>query len=478
MQRVLEWWPIVLNVLVHLGIVLRVLLRPPRRPSSALAWLMVVVFLPIVGVVCWFLFGEAILGWGRRKQREILSERLLRQTAHLSPRHLAEASVPDYMDTVALASAVGGGPPRRGNLVELLDDTDQVLDLLVEDIDAARHHCHLLFYIWLDDEAGRRVAEALERAAGRGVECRLLLDDVGSRDFLRSPRCARLRRAGVCVVRALPASLLRVLVARVDMRNHRKIAVLDGRVGYTGSQNIADASFAPKRHYGPWVDCMLRIDGPAVRDLQEIFVTDWYLETEEAPLAALALESDIHEDGITMQILPTGPSQDNEALEQMALSSFHRAHEELVLTTPYFVPGESEVTSLCTAARRGVRVVLVLSARCDSRLVGAVSRSHYPKLLESGVEVYEFQEGLLHAKTLTVDRRIGLVTTANFDQRSFDLNHEVSALVYDSDFASRLRFLQMDYVSRSRRVERARVERRGLGARLWENTAGVVSPLL
>lgn len=480
MRLLLEWWPAIVTslVLVSWTVVPRVLLRGARRPANTLAWLMVLVFLPVLGVLLWFLMEETALGGRRRRRRARLAGRFVEETAAARPRRHAVAELPEYSSAIALASAVGGAPPRPGNALGLMGDTDQVLAALVADIDAASAHCHLLFYIWLDDDAGRRVAAALERAAARGVACRVLLDDVGSRRFLASSTCARMRSAGVRVVRALPASLPRVLVARLDLRNHRKVAVVDGRVGYTGSQNIACASFAPKRAYAPWVDCMLRIEGPAVQDLQEIFLRDWYLETEEAPLDAVSVAPPEAPGGVAVQVLPTGPGHDNEALEQLALASFHRASEELVLTTPYFVPGLADVASLCTAARRGVRVVLVLPARCDSRLVGAVSRSHFPALLEAGVEVHEFEEGLLHSKTLTIDRRLALVTTANFDQRSFDLNYEVSTLVYDSDFASQLRFLQMSYVERSRRVEASRVEGRGVLARLWESTAGVFSPLL
>jgi len=476
----LEWWPVIFTslVLVSWTVVLRVLLRGARRPANTLAWLLVLVFLPVLGVVLWFLMEETVLGDRRRRRRSLLTRRLDEETASARPRRHAVADLPEYADAIALASAVGGTPPRPGNALRLMGDTDEVLEALVADIDAASAHCHLLFYIWLDDEAGRLVGAALERAAARGVACRVLLDDVGSRPFLASSTCAQMRSAGVRVVRALPASLLRVLVSRVDLRNHRKVVVIDGLVGYTGSQNIASASFASKRAYGPWVDCMLRIEGPAVHDLQEIFLRDWYPETEEAPLDAVAVAPPEAPDGVAVQVLATGPGHDNEALEQLALASFHRASEELVLTTPYFVPGQADVASLCTAARRGVRVVIVLPARCDSRLVGAVSRSHFPALLDAGVEVHEFQEGLLHSKTLTIDRRLALVTTANFDQRSFDLNYEVSTLVYDDDFASQLRFLQMSYVERSRRVDERRVADRGVLARLWENTAGVFSPLL
>ena len=478
MDPLTQWWPVVLGgVLLQWTLVFRVLLRGPCQSSDRLAWLMVLILLPGLGVVLWFLMVETVLGGRRRKRRAQLAVQLVEQTGHLRNQDEACAEVPEYEDTVNLASAVGGAPPRRGNHVDLIGDTDEVLTRLVADIDAAEYHCHLLFYIWLDDEAGRMVGAALVRASGRGVACRLVLDDVGSRAFLRSGSCRRLSSEGVRVVRALPASILRVLVQRVDMRNHRKLAVIDGRVGYTGSQNIASASFAPKRQFAPWVDCMLRIEGPAVQDLQDIFLNDDYLETAEIPRGVYEHRAPIFDDGVPVQILPSGPSHNNEALEQLTLASIHRAGQELILTTPYFVPGEAEVASLCTAARSGVRIVLVIPARCDSILVSLVARSHYPSLLDAGVEVYEYLPGLLHAKTMTVDRSLGLVTTANFDQRSFVLNYELSTLLYDSDCASHLRFLQMSYLNDSRRITSADLHSSVL-RRLAQNAAGVLSPLL
>lgn len=480
-MSIASWWPAMVLVgegLLQLAVACRVVMRGPRRSSTSLAWIVVIMALPVVGMVTWFFVGEARIGSRRRARYAELARRVAQQAAMLGPVDEHRVMPEPHRAAIALAEAVGGTPCRGGNALDLVGDTECTIDSLVKDVDAARETCHLLYYIYLDDAAGRRVADALERAVARGVVCRLLVDAVGSKEFLRSRLCSRLRSAGVRVVEALPASILRAAFSRIDLRNHRKLAVIDGRIGYTGSQNIADASFAPKRRYAPWVDCTVRIEGPVVYDLQQIFVSDWYMDSEEPIENLLSRIPDAQEGGVPVQILSTGPNNDNEALGQLALSAFHNAREELILTTAYFVPGEAEVASLCTAARRGVRVALVLPARNDSWLVGAVSRSHYADLLAAGVEVFEYQKGLLHAKTLTIDRELALITTANFDQRSFDLNFEVSTLVYDSDFASHLRFLQRSYIADSVAVAHSRVDGRGLAARLVENAAGVFSPLL
>ena len=476
-----SWWPaflLALDLCLRLAVVVQIIMRGPRSSDSSRAWILMVVFLPLVGIPIWLLLGEARLGRRRRERYRSIADRVADQVARLGPIPEYRAEAAEYGPTIALAEAVGGTPPRSGNELELTGDSMEFIDRLADDIESAQSSCHLLFYIFVEDEAGWRIGEALKSAASRGVSCRLLLDSVGSRPFLRSRYVDTLRETGVEVVESLPANLVRMLFARVDLRNHRKIAVVDGRVGYTGSQNIAAAAYALKLEFAPWVDCMLRIRGPVVGDLQAIFVRDWFLENEEPLEALLAEIPEPRAGGVPVQILPTGPNNDNEALAQLALASFHGAQEELILTTPYFVPGEAEVVSLCTAAKRGVCVRLVVPARNDSPLVQAVSRSHYERLIDAGVEVFEYQEGLLHAKTLTVDRDLALVTTANFDRRSFDLNFEVSTLVYDSDFASQLRLLQRGYMQHSTRVTLSQVHGRSWLRRFAYNAAGIFSPVL
>lgn len=377
-----------------------------------------------------------------------------------------------------MAESFGASPVLSGNQLLLMGDTDVVIQRMAEDIDEAREHCHLLVYIYLDDHSGRRIADALMRAARRGVTCRLLLDSLGSRSFLRSDTCRRLRAAGVHVVEAMPANLLRALFSRIDVRNHRKLMIVDGRIGYTGSQNIANADFAPKRRYAPWVDAMVRMEGPVVRELQTLFVEDWYLDTNESLAPLLAYTPPSRDHGSAVQVYATGPLLPPGATRTLLQAAMQMAREELVLTTPYFVPDESLVTSLATGARRGTVIRLIVPKRNDSLLVSLASRAYYTSLLEAGVEIVEFQNGLLHAKTLTIDRKLAIVTSANVDRRSFDLNFEAGIVVYDSDFASQLRFLQTSYIEQSIPVDPRRWSRRSLHTRLFENSAALLAPLL
>ena len=296
--------------------------------------------------------------------------------------------------------------------------------------------------------------------------------------FLRSPLAGRLREAGVHIEAALPANLLRAAFARVDVRNHRKLAVIDGEIAWTGSQNIAGADFAPKPRYAPWVDAMLRIRGPAVRDLQQVFLADWYLDSEEALDSLLAHEPPHVADGIPVQIVPNGPDLDPEPFQQLVHAAFNLARSEIIVTTPYFLPSDSHLASICGAARRGVETHLVVPARNDSLLVAAASRSLYEPMLAAGVRIHEYRSGLLHAKTMTIDRHLAFVGSANFDRRSFELNFEINVVIYDSDFASRLRFLQRGYMHDSTPVDADGWRARSAGRRLVESVAGLFAPLL
>ena len=460
------------------GVIL--LRRRSGRSATDLAWIVLILAVPVVGLLAYLLIGEVRLGRRRiERHREIVRLVQVPIPTKTADPQARSADVPAiYRPIATLGEAVGDNLARGGNTLRLISDTDLFIQSLVEDIDAASQHCHLEFYIFLSDHSGTRVAEAMMRAAARGVKCRLLLDAVGSKHFLRSPLRREMENASVRVVSALPANVLRMAFARIDLRNHRKIAVIDGCVAYTGSQNIADAEFAIKRKFAPWVDAMVRITGPAVRDLQRLFVEDWYMDTDEPLDQLLLIEPLVADDGIAVQIMGTGPNSYNDALRQLTQAAFHSAREELILTTPYFVPDEATVIALRTAARRGVETSLVLPARNDSPLVAAASRSFYDQLLAAGVKIFEFQKGFLHAKTMTIDRDLALVSTANLDRRSFELNFEVSVVVYDTDFASQLRFVQRSYIADSCAIDVDVWSRRPWPKVLVSNAVALVAPLL
>ena len=471
--------------LLRAVMVVLILVRKGSRPSVASGWMVLVLALPVLGTVLYFSLGETRFGRRRiRRHREVLA-RIDRPAFHEfgdpAVRTPRLGQVERELST--LAESVSHGVVCGGNRIELTHETDDTIASMIAAIDGAAHHCHLLFYIWLDDGTGRRMAEAMLRAAARGVECRVLVDAVGSKGFLRSATCRRLRDGGVRVVAALPVNLLRMVFSRIDLRNHRKILVVDGVIGFTGSQNIADAAFAPKARFAPWVDCMVRIEGPAVRELQMIFVVDWCLDAPhdggDMDLdAILSIEPAAHPDGVPAQVLATGPNYQVDAITQLVQGLVQSAHRELVLTTPYFVPDQATLTNFTVTARRGIDVHLVVPARNDSRLVGLASRSLFGPLLDAGVSIEEYHGGLLHAKTVVVDETIGVVMSANLDLRSYELNFECGVLVYDADFARRLRGLQRHYQSKSTPVPEDRWRTRPFRVRLAQGVASVLSPLL
>ena len=464
---------------LHVLFVVYVLLRPRSRQHSSMAWILFIVAAPFVGIVLYLVVGDVRTGSRRKRHHRRIQANIRAVLQRAWNDTGTTAIVPGGTEAIARLAHLGSDTlPRGGNRLRLLTGADDFVRALVRDIDDAQEHVHLLFYIYLDDRVGQTVADALMRAEARGVECRLLVDHVGSSEFLKSELCRELRRAGAQVVRALPTQFTQIASIRFDMRNHRKIAVLDGKVGYTGSHNVAEEAFHPKPRFAPWVDATLRIEGPTVQDLQALFIEDWYMDSAENLDHLIAVEPAEHDDGRIVQVVGTGVNSQNEALVRVIQSAVHMAREELILTTPYFVPDEGTLAAITTAAVRGVHTVIVVPARNDSPIVALASRSFYQPLLEAGAEIHEYTRGLLHAKTVTVDRDFAMVSTANLDRRSFEINFEISTLVYDSDFASELRLLQKRYLEDCRPVDPARWAARRWPRRLVENVAGLFSPLL
>jgi cardiolipin synthase len=276
----------------------------------------------------------------------------------------------------------------------------------------------------------------------------------------------------------MPTHVFKLLWARLDIRNHRKIFIIDNQIAYIGSQNIASESFAPKARYAPWVDCMIRLRGPAVHDLQELFIEDWYLDSQEELSCMMQEKPEVKEKGATVQVVGSGPNFRNEVLSLALQAAINAAEKELVLTTPYFVPDQATAVAIRSAALRGVKTTLILPARNDSKLVALASTAQYDQLLKAGAEIYHFNSGLLHAKTMTVDHQLFMVGSANLDRRSLELNFEVSLIGWDPDLANQLHFLQTTYLQESTRINEVQWMKRGVAKQLLSNAAGLLSPLL
>jgi len=448
-----------------------------RTPSAAMAWLMLIFLLPWPGLVLYLLIGGTRLGKYRAERHARMTEAV--QTVDrlsITSRFHVEPDINEaHRPIINLAMNSGGLPIVGGNSVDLLSETDQAIDQMVADIDAAEHHVHLLFYIIRNDATGRRVAEALAKAEQRGVQCRVLYDAVGSRKTI-GRLYGELKQAGVEVHDVLPVNPIRRSFARIDLRNHRKLAVIDGRIAYTGSQNIVDPDYGTKSLI--WFDLMARVTGPAVAHLQLVFLQDWYFVTEsvlDSPDIMPAPESDGE---AALQVVPSGPAIPTERFENLVVEAIHNARRRLIITTPYFVPDEPTMRGLKLAVMRGAQVDLVVPERIDQYLVAAASRSYFSELLEAGVNIHQFTSGLLHSKTLTVDDAFGMVGSANFDIRSFRLNYELSMMMYGPHPTARLRFIQQGYISDSHQINAKAWRNRSTPRRLSEDVARLFSPLL
>ena len=409
-------------------------------PAAARSWLLLVGFVPLLGLPLYLLLGHPWLSRERVARQARASDVIREEQRPLSalrwtPHDGAAAEM------APLIERQGAFMPTHGNAVALLDDYEASLRALLDDIGAAKQQVHLLYYLMFDDTVGEAVTSALCDAAARGVTCRVLLDAVGAKRGLRAYR-TRLRTAGVIVHDMLPGGLRWRRSGRMDLRNHRKIAVIDRSAGYVGSQNLATAMFVqgfPNR------ELVARVEGPVVAHLEGVFASDWYIETGQR----LQVQANLppSHDNVAMQLLPSGPAYPFENARDTVNALIHAAQRKVVLTTPYFVPDDATLSALRIAALSGVEVQLILSASNNQRLTAWAQESHYEELLASGVRIALYRPHFLHAKHMSVDDEIALVGSINLDIRSFALNAEIGLLCYDAGVVARMRTVESDYLA-------------------------------
>ncbi|SFR85985.1 cardiolipin synthase [Dyella sp. OK004] len=410
-------------------------------PAAARSWLLLVGFVPLLGLPLYLLFGHPWLSRERVRRQANASEVIRVEQAGMTALRWTPPADTEAAEVAPLVERLGDFMPTRGNSVQLLDHYDASLKVLIADIDAARERVHLLYYLMFDDPVGDAIVASLIRAAARGVRCRVLLDAVGAKRGLR--RYAQpLRDAGVTVHDMLPGGLRWRRSGRMDLRNHRKIAVFDTTVGYVGSQNLALPEFVPGF---PNRELVARVEGPVVGHLQAVFASDWYIETGER--LDVAVTYPVSDADIVTQLLPSGPAYPYENARDAVNSLIHVAQRKLVLTTPYFVPDDATLSALRIAALSGVDVQLILSESNNQRLTAWAQESYYDELLRCGVKIALYRPHFLHAKHLSVDEDIALIGSINLDIRSFALNAEIGMLCYDRGVVGRLREVEADYLA-------------------------------
>ncbi|HJL17841.1 MAG TPA: cardiolipin synthase [Sandaracinaceae bacterium LLY-WYZ-13_1] len=459
---------------VSLGFIPLVLLRK-KDPAATFAWILVLVFVPVLGIfLFWFLGRERVQRPVRRRVEEgapltgRIQQRMSGQfDAKLLARSMEDQPV-EQRGMVRLASTLGKMEIVAGNDVRVLVGAEATYDALVEAIDAARDHVHLQFYIFRADDSGGRVLEAMIRAAERGVRVRLLYDGFGSLGLRR--RLRRFLRAGGYARPFFPLSLLRRAYT-VKLRNHRKLAVIDGEVGFAGGINVGDMFLG-------WRDVQVRIEGPAVGELQGIFAADWFLATRydlTAPAFFPVLEP--RGDSV-VQVLQSGPDERLEAIHRLYFAAIASAQEHLLIATPYFVPDQAMSVALQTAALRGVEVRLIVPRHSNHRVTFHAGRSFYDELLRAGVHVHEYVEGMFHTKAMVVDGRLATVGSFNLDVRSFRLNFEMVLVLYDEGSVRELARLLEEDLAHTELVSLERWRERSLLTRMKEGYARLMSPLL
>lgn len=481
-----HWLYLLLHPVVVLLFTMRIIwIRRP--PGVALAWIMIVTIVPFLGLCAYFLVGERPIGRDRTRRINKAAPLYQRMTQLLDQRYPdpAQHIDPQFRPMAHLAEYRGGMPPVPGNRIDLYPDAQSILHALIVDIDNAQRCCDLEFYIWNPGGTADLVGEALMRAAQRGVLCRVLLDELGSSTFWKSPWPAKLRNAGVRLTKGCAIHPLKLQFGRADLRLHRKIAAIDLHIAWTGSLNLVDpAFFKQDAGVGEWVDAMARVEGPAAEALATVFEGDWAVESNNIPGFGRYLDlmqntpPCVGPGNTVAQAVPSGPSYRLTNMSHLLLSAILDAKTEVVMTTPYFVPDDALLQGLQTAAGRGVDVTLIVPERVDSTLVRYASRSYMDDLLEAGVKIQQYKDGLLHTKSMVVDRTFSVFGSVNLDMRSLRLNYEITLMVYDAAFSQQLRALQDQYLAKSILIDLKTREHRPLRERLLENAAQLVSPLL
>jgi len=475
-------------VFLHIGVCVLALgvLPTNRKPSSAMAWLILVLAVPYLGIVAFLLFGSTSVGRKRRAWQSEVNARVLavvEDEQGSSPVRHAEG----VDDLARLNQGLGSLPLTDGNTVELVPDYQGSIAAMAAEIDTAQDFVHVEFYIsaWDDTTAG--FFESMVRATERGVDVRFLFDHLGSRGIPGYKQFAeRLGATGIRWAPMLPIAPLKGEMRRPDLRNHRKILVVDGRVGFMGSQNLTEPGYnKPKNHKAgrEWVELMTRVTGPVVRQLNVVFATDWFAETGEnvvhtlEPVAPVAPPPGAVQE-VSCQVVPSGPGFATENNLRLFNSMVYRAKRRLSLTSPYFVPDESLLYAVTTAAQRGVEVELFVSAEADQFMVAHAQQSYYTALLEAGVRIWLYPSPyVLHAKHFSVDDDLAVIGSSNMDYRSFGLNYEVVMMMTSPEVVRRLAEVQDDYRSLSRELTLEQWRQRGRGAKYVDNVMRLTAAL-
>lgn len=453
-----------------------------KNPTSTWAWLMVLFFIPVAGFLLYLIFGrklsrQRIFTWdtkarlGVKKEVNAQIEALKRDEFKVKHKELEK-----YKDLFYLHLKNDDAIYTQDNKVDIFVDGAEKFNALVEDLEKAQDHIHLLYYIVRDDELGARIAEVLTRKAQEGVEVRCLYDDMGSRR-LRKKFIKRLKTAGVHVDVFFPPKIPKINF-KINFRNHRKLAVIDGKIGYIGGFNIGDEYLGKDNKFGYWRDTHLRVTGSAVRHMQTRFILDWNQASRNDILYEERFYASEPAGDVGIQIVSSGPDSDWEQIKYGYIKMISSAKEYIYIQTPYFIPDESLMDALRIAVLSGVKIKIMIPNKPDHPFVYWATLSYIGELLNAGAEIYIYQNGFLHAKTIVVDGKLSSVGTANIDVRSFRLNFEVNAFLYDKYIAESLVQAFQHDITLSTQMTKRLYQQRSIGIRFKESISRLLSPIL
>jgi len=449
-----------------------------HNPSIAMTWLLVIFFWPVPGGLLYLSMGSTRLPKERIQRHEDAVDRLEENLERHPP-----AREPVFSEKLAslsrLSEKLGHWPLQYARDMELIHSTDELVKTMVTDINKAERTVTLLFYIFRKDLVTKPLIEALKNAAGRGVRCYLLLDELGSKKFLKKD-AKELQKAGIHVQRALPLSRLKrtPITARFDIRNHRKLAVIDCSTGYMGSHNMTEPSYNGKADGQKWEDLTMRITGPIVEQIQGVFLQDWYVETDQVLVECMPPAPTGENLIYSLQTVPSGPAYKTQNYQRLVSTALFQAKEQVTITTPYLIPDEGLIQALEVACLNGAQVDLVVPGRSDQFLAGNASKAYFSKLMDIGINIYLYKPGVLHAKTITIDDDLAFFGSSNFDIRSFALNFELNMVLYGKEETSALWKAQEKYISRATLLNKTEWGKRSIPSKTIQGIAKLLSPIL
>ncbi|CUX95796.1 Cardiolipin synthase [Candidatus Mikella endobia] len=480
---IINWLSILCYWLLIAGVTLRVIMKR-RAVPAAMSWLLVIYILPIFGIIIYLLFGEFNLDKNRKQRSKAIWQSTTKWIENLKTYQCIFASQNSELakSLFKLCEHRQGFKGIKVNNIQLLTNTDDAFKMLINDIYQAKNNIEIIFYIWQSGGLVDKVTEALIIAARRGVSCRLILDSAGSMNFFHSSYPSIMRAAGINIVEALNVNILHIFIRRMDLRQHRKMILIDNYIAYTGSMNMVDPHFFKKNvGIGQWIDIMTRMEGPIATAMGMIFSCDWEIETGEhilPPPQDVNLIPFSTNSKYIIQIIASGPGFPEGFIHQALLISIYAARKKIFITTPYLVPSDDLLYALCTAAQRGVKVYIIIPRNNDSLLVTWASRAFFTELLEAGVQIYQFENGLLHTKSVLIDEQLSLIGTVNLDMRSLWLNFEITLVIDDINFSNALSKIQNNYLTHSSIIEAKIWSQRPYWQRIIEKLFYLLSPLL